>query len=281
MLGPLISAGASLLGGLFGKSSADKARASQEALAQQNIAQQREFAQHGIRWRVEDAKAAGIHPIYALGSGGASFSPVSAAFTSDTSLPNALASAGQDIGRAIHSTRTAGERGSAFSSAATKLQLEGLSLDNDLKRTEIASKAARLRADQVGPTAPGSDYLMPGQASSGIKNKPLEVAPGHPGAPSQESGSITDTGIVKTEKGWARMPSKDVKERLEDMPIYEAQHFIRTLNQGPPFKAPAGKIWEFNAITGEWTQKTYNLFQPKRSIYNNALDRYKFYLERR
>lgn len=28
---------------------------------------QREFAQHGIRWRVEDARAAGLHPLAALG----------------------------------------------------------------------------------------------------------------------------------------------------------------------------------------------------------------------
>lgn len=277
----LISAGSTLLGGLLGRSDAKDAREQTNALADKNIAMQREFAQHGIRWRVEDAKAAGIHPIYALGSGGASFSPVSAAFTADTSLPNALASAGQDIGRAIHSTRTGSERAGALSSAATKLQLEGLSLDNDLKRTEIASKAARLRSDQVGPPAPGSDYMMPGQSSSGIKEKPLEVAPGHKSDASQESGAITDTGIVKTQKGWARMPSKDVKERLEDMPIYEAQHFIRTLNAGPPFKAPPGKIWDFNAITGEWTQKTYNAFEPKRSIYNNIFDRYRFYSERR
>lgn len=36
---------------------------------------QREFAQHGIAWRVEDARQAGVHPMYALGGGGAAFSP--------------------------------------------------------------------------------------------------------------------------------------------------------------------------------------------------------------
>lgn len=41
----------------------------------QNIALQREFAQMGIRWRVEDAKAAGLHPMYALTGGGAAFAP--------------------------------------------------------------------------------------------------------------------------------------------------------------------------------------------------------------
>lgn len=36
--------------------------------AQRNEDLQREFAQMGIRWRVEDAKAAGLHPLYALGA---------------------------------------------------------------------------------------------------------------------------------------------------------------------------------------------------------------------
>jgi len=53
-LGGLISAGASL----FGSNSAAKR---QEKLS-------KEFAQHGIQWRVEDAKAAGIHPLAALGA---------------------------------------------------------------------------------------------------------------------------------------------------------------------------------------------------------------------
>lgn len=40
-----------------------------------NEAMQREFAQMGIRWRVEDAKAAGLHPLFALSGGGAAFAP--------------------------------------------------------------------------------------------------------------------------------------------------------------------------------------------------------------
>lgn len=37
---------------------------------------QRQFAKMGIRWRVADAKAAGLHPLAALGSSGASGSPI-------------------------------------------------------------------------------------------------------------------------------------------------------------------------------------------------------------
>lgn len=261
MLGPLLSAGTTILGGLLGKKSADDAREASLQLAARNEALQREFAQNGIQWRVEDAKKAGIHPIYALGGAGASFSPVSANFTADTSLPNALASAGQDIGRAIHATRTQKDRVGAISTTAAKLQLEGLNLDNDLKRVEIASKTGRLRQGQVGPPNPvGNNYLIPGQTESGeVKPKPLEVAPGAKHAPHMEGGAITDVGQSRTNDGWAPVPSKDVKERIEDNIFQEALHFYRNnvlpslgQNLSPPFEAPKGKQWWYNTLRQEY-----------------------------
>lgn len=40
-----------------------------------NAALQKQFAQMGIRWKVQDAMAAGLHPLYALGGAGSTFSP--------------------------------------------------------------------------------------------------------------------------------------------------------------------------------------------------------------
>lgn len=272
MLGSLISAGTSILGGLLGKSSADATRDAQQAMAERNIQMQEEFAKKGIRWRVADAKAAGIHPIYALGSGGASFSPVSAAFSSDTSLPNALASAGQDIGRAIDKTRTANERVDVR--AATALQLEGLKLDNDLKRAEIASKTARLRADQVGPPLPASAdaYLIPGQSQSGlIKKKPLELAPSPSNAPHAEGGSHGDIGYARTVTGgYAPVPSKDAKDRNEDMLIPELlwawrnnilPNFKETYRKPPPFDPGPGREWRWSYSGQEYR----SVVSPKRN----------------
>lgn len=262
MLGELISAGANLIGGFMNKGSADAAREASERAAANNIAMQREFAQSGIQWRVEDAKKAGIHPIYALGSGGASFSPVSQNFTADTSLGNAMASAGQDIGRAINQTRTQGQRVDAFTATAQKLSLEKAGLENDLLRTEIASKTGRLRSPGSSPfPAPGDNWLVPGQAQSGlVKPKPLEVAPGVPSAPQSEGGAITDVGLARTVSGWAPVPSKDVKERIEDNLPQEIMHFYRNnilpslgINMSPPpFKAPDGKQWWFNTLRQEY-----------------------------
>lgn len=68
-----------LVKGLFDDSPDPQSPAQQQDFAREqadkNIALQREFAQMGIRWRVEDAKAAGLHPMYALTGGGAAFAP--------------------------------------------------------------------------------------------------------------------------------------------------------------------------------------------------------------
>ena len=63
--GAIGSIGGAVLGGLFGKKSSDK---------QSRF--QKEFAQHGLRWKVEDAKAAGLHPLAAIGAQGAQYNPV-------------------------------------------------------------------------------------------------------------------------------------------------------------------------------------------------------------
>lgn len=75
----VVPAVAGIAGSLLGnKSSKDAAEANREAQADanaQNLAAQREFAQMGLRWKVADARAAGLHPLSAIGASGASFSP--------------------------------------------------------------------------------------------------------------------------------------------------------------------------------------------------------------
>lgn len=141
MIGDLISGGMKLLGGWMEGNRQDENAA-------RNIQLQKDFAQQGIRWKVEDAKAAGIHPLYALGANTTSFAPVS---VGSSSLGSGLASMGQDVGRAISATSTAPERASAMSTMAQKLQLDNMSLQNQL----LASKLAQQRAS-VNPPLPGA-----------------------------------------------------------------------------------------------------------------------------
>lgn len=153
MLGDLISAGANLVGGFMKSNQADEDRRAQQAMAAQNIAAQREFAQHGIRWKVEDAKAAGLHPLAALGAQTSSFSPVSIGSSGDGGA-DSFASAGQDIGRAVKAAQTAQERAARDENTARKLDIEKKGLENGILRTELVSKVRRETAG-LGPSFPG------------------------------------------------------------------------------------------------------------------------------
>lgn len=110
----LIGAGANLLSGMMGKDAQEDANA-----------QAKEAAQMGIRWRVADAKAAGLHPLFALGGGAATYSPAPV-----TAMADAIGRMGQDLSRAAGAQTTPSEK------EARDLQLQ-------LVRSQIAESDAR------------------------------------------------------------------------------------------------------------------------------------------
>lgn len=141
LVGTGISALSSIIGGSMKNDAAEK-------IAAQNIANQREFAQKGIQWKVQDAKAAGIHPLFALGASTNSFSNV----VGGEGLGEGIEKAGQDIGRAVSAT---GDR------EARLLQLKKLQLDvdgqqtaNDIAKTDLASRVAKLTQPGNPPPVP-------------------------------------------------------------------------------------------------------------------------------
>lgn len=73
--GPVIGAGISTVGSLLGGRAANR---SAQGINQASIDFAREAAQNSVRWKVEDAKAAGLHPLAVLGGVGAQ--PASPAF---------------------------------------------------------------------------------------------------------------------------------------------------------------------------------------------------------
>lgn len=94
-----ISAAASLYAGAKNSSSNRK-------VAYEQIKQQERFAQQALQWRVADAKAAGLHPVYALGAQLPSYSPVSM----PTDSYSGIADAGEHIARGIMSWADRHER---------------------------------------------------------------------------------------------------------------------------------------------------------------------------
>ena len=138
-----LGAAGSLASTLLGHSNAKKANETAQANAARQEALQREFAQNGISWKVEDAKRAGIHPLYAIGAQTTAYSPVSVG--SQSTDFSELGKMGQNIGRAIDSTRDqAGKQAAALQTAFAQTQLEGAKLDNDIKRAKLASDLARI-----------------------------------------------------------------------------------------------------------------------------------------
>lgn len=152
MLGEIIGAGAKLLGGFLGQNS-------QEKIAKENIALQKDFAQQGIRWKVDDAKAAGIHPLAALGTQTTSFSPISVG----TPLADSIGSAGQDISRAVNAQQTPTED-AANTRALNALSLERGALENELLRGRIRAQ----RAPGNPPGLPGLDKFQPPQTTNSL-----------------------------------------------------------------------------------------------------------------
>lgn len=223
MIGNLIAAGTSLLGGILGQNK-------QEKIAKQNIQLQKDFAQQGIQWKVADAKAAGIHPLYALGAQTHSFAPVSVG----DSLSPALANAGQDIGRAINATSDGTTRQAAIAQATTRLALERAGLENELLRSQIRRNNSAGTPPPV-PT-PGTRWGMPGQGDTtipdipGIKIAPHTVTGRSPTDTHSEAGTIPDVGWVNNSWGGiSPVPSKDVKERIDDIMPAEWMWALRNM----------------------------------------------------
>lgn len=257
MLGAIIGAGASLASSLLGSSSAKSA-------AKQNYKHQKEFAQNTIQWKTEDAKKAGIHPLAALGAQTHSFSN-----TAGGSDYSGLASAGQDLGRALDATRDKSERVDAYTQTLRKLQIERAHLENDVLRSRLASSIATVKQPGSPPASPNpsNPNLLEGQGDSpGIDNQAMERQGWNPAAPHMEAGNVSELGYTKTPSGWAPVMSKDAKDRLEEDPMGVIGWNFRNripqtfqINKTPPFPALSDEYWAYHPGLQE-----YRLFRRKR-----------------
>jgi len=261
--GPVLGAVGSIVGGLFADDAAEEARDQQAEQFERNIALQREFAQNGIRWKVDDARAAGLHPLAAIGMQGASYSPVSTSIDRGSSMD--LGGIGQNIGRAIDATRTQEEteeerKTREYESSRRTLELEGIGLRNDYLRSQIA----QLNQVQSSPAMPSAEdrYMLKGQGNSPLlKNKAMERTPGAPEATSQEPAAVTDQGFAWTGTGWAPAMSKDNKERLEEDMLGTFGWNVRNrllpmlgARRPPPVKLKDGHRWHYDWVNQEYQQ---------------------------
>lgn len=156
------SIGSAIIGGIGkligGKQDADAAA----KLQAQNIANQKEFAQNAIQWKVADAKAAGVHPLFGLGASTGSFTPVS---SPATDMAGALGEMGQGIGRAAGALASGDER--KLMLEAARLDVENKKINNDIGKVELASKMQRLSQPGTPPGFPNTADISPREILAG------------------------------------------------------------------------------------------------------------------
>lgn len=268
MVWPAIIGGiAGLAGNALGALTSSANAGAANSAANQNMWQQyqfqKEFAQNGIRWKVADAQAAGIHPLFALGGSTSTYTPTSYVGGQDNS-PQYLSNMGQDVSRAISATQTAPERKlSDFDRARQVQELERGGLTNDLLRTQIASAQARLSSTQVGPPLPASTSPVAPAVAGVYEPKPPEVLNPQP------SNSGAQAGPTQPSVRWERnmdgsvvpMPTANMDDfSSPGYTNWQFQNrilpFFRGDEVGPPkHMLPPGAVgWRY-AFPGRWVPR--------------------------
>jgi len=158
MFGPLLGLAGSVISGVLGNKQADK-----------QLDQQKDFAQKGIRWKVADAKAAGIHPVYAMGSQPFNFSPVPVG-TPDFGA--ALGEMGANIDRSVLAQKTAPQRANII---GTSLGLERGKLENDLLRVQIEKTKRELPPPMQAVSSSGKGNLVMGPGGQEVMKTSTDV----------------------------------------------------------------------------------------------------------
>jgi len=133
-----------------------------------------------------------------------------------------------------------------------ELQLENMRMDNEIKALEIASQRRRL-SGQIGPGMPDSVQVNPAQVTSSVK-----------GRPNVEAGHVPSVGYARAGNGGLTpVPSKDIKERIEDQlvpeTVWAGQNYIAPMFQdNPPNKPPRKylpkgyKDWQWSIKDATW-----------------------------
>ena len=225
-LGSVVSAVGSIAGGILGANSAQN-------VAGMNYEAQKEFAQNGIRWKVEDAKRAGIHPLYALGASTQGYSP-SGGYGGDFGISDAAAQFGQGFERAQQAKMTKEEREKqevrdAIQDMAALEDLNQKRRMNDaqirLANSEIfrnfALSTNSLRMSGLPPAMPGGPGgVIAGQGNSYATGQTTpeisSVVTSEKGTPSVQAGSPPDVRFYRTLSGGrAPLPTEDAGDAMD------------------------------------------------------------------
>lgn len=274
------------------KRAADAQTAAMMNINAENVAVQKEFAQQGIRWRVEDAIAAGIHPLAALGANLVHPTPaaVGVADTGRRQLRSDLAKIlGQDIRRAAAAKMTLLER------RLLEARVRKEEADAQMGELNVLNKEREVYEIPALPSASGSlsDTLgIPGQGDSSVidrvggreqngvtgavRYKDRELPMSDQRGLAQGIPPLLETYIDPYGYGWQLLTqgaSEPMESSWYDQAKYafqkgltEAQikyHFYqpdapgkkehyRLIEMTRPTRRPVGWAWRMNPHRGQW-----------------------------
>lgn len=220
----------------------------------------RDAMKAGIRWKVADAKKAGIHPLYALGAQGPVFSPISVgSSTLGQGIADTLNEFGQDLSRAQAAQMTGDER---QASVLGKLAVERAELENDLLRSQIA----RINSAQLAPPMPVPNVTVGDEIpDSAVQIVPREQTATPPLSPAQEAGVSPSYSFIRNADGSvSAVRSMDAKERLEEDFVGSLQYALRNnifpMLTGVSKNVPDASLlpddaigWRYNRWLNSWT----------------------------
>lgn len=239
-IGTIGAIGGDIYGAREGRKATEEANTANAHQAALDRQMQIEFAKNGIRWRVEDAQAAGIHPLAALGASGAQYSPSSIPVQADYSKSDLYSKMGQNISRAVMATQTADER------VMTKLQQQRMMLENHMLQLDINSR--------LNPPAPSMTV-----------EEPLRRVAAELDRNWQEVGSYPSVAYMKSPTGLVPIMPPNLAEALESDNANQKQWMLR-YKGGPNVhpterpsnrKLPPGKIgWKWSYKAQEWRPVT-------------------------
>ena len=186
-----------------------------------NYNQAKEFAQHGIRWKAEDAKKAGLSPLVALGGSTYSPSAIGVNIAAQRSRRKPFTGMGQDLSRAIRATKTPEERALDLASLQ-EVQARGRYYN------ALADKALN-DVTQTGP-AIGGAVTWPGNISDrvGTEVQPSKVeARGKGGVAA--GGSPMHQVFQDKNKAVRFLITQGASEPLESSPYWKLHQAIRDI----------------------------------------------------
>lgn len=136
----IFSALGSLVGGLIGNKAADKRQT-------EMLQWQEQMDRTKIQRLQADAKAAGVHPLAAMGASLTSPAPVQVGGHTD------FGAMGQNVGRALDATMSSDQKVSDYTRTVQSLTVDRMNLENDLIRTQLVNAAgATVRQPSSPPT---------------------------------------------------------------------------------------------------------------------------------